>query len=52
MLDLRRLRSDPDAVRAALARRGDDAVADLDRIVELDARQREVTQTETSCERG
>ncbi len=45
MLDLRRLRSDHDAVRAALARRGDDAVAHLDRIVELDARQREVTQT-------
>jgi seryl-tRNA synthetase len=44
MLDLRRLRSEPDAVRAALSRRGDDAVAHLDRIIELDVRQREVAK--------
>lgn len=46
MLDIRRLRSEPDAVKAGLARRGDPAaVGDVDRAVELDARQRElVTQ--------
>jgi len=37
MLDIRRLRTDPDAVRAGLSRRGGDAVAHVDRIVELDA---------------
>ncbi len=41
MLDLRLIRRDPDAVRAALARRGD---ADgLDRVLELDGRWREAT---------
>lgn len=40
MLDIRRLRSEPDAVRAGLSRRGGDAVADVDRILELDAQQR------------
>ncbi len=41
MIDLRRLRTEPDAVRAALARRGIDLGA-LDRIIELDRRQRTV----------
>ncbi|MGI8594871.1 MAG: serine--tRNA ligase [Solirubrobacteraceae bacterium] len=40
MLDLRALRSDPDAARAALARRGADA--GLDRVLELDAHRREL----------
>jgi len=40
VLDLRALRSDPDAARAALARRGADA--GLDRVLELDARRREL----------
>ena len=40
MLDLRRIREDPDAARAALARRG--AAEDLDRLLELDARRREL----------
>src|SRR3954471_2101410 len=40
MLDLKALRRDPDAVRAALARRGDDA--GVDRVLELDARRREI----------
>ena len=40
MLDLRLIRRDPDAVRAALARRGDEA--GLDRVLELDARKREI----------
>ncbi|MCU0314255.1 MAG: serine--tRNA ligase, partial [Solirubrobacteraceae bacterium] len=38
MLDLRRLRSDPEAARAALARRGDDA--GLDGVLRLDERRR------------
>ncbi len=38
MLDLKRLRSDPDSVRAALERRGD--AAGLDRVIELDERRR------------
>jgi seryl-tRNA synthetase len=43
MLDVRRIRAEPDAVRRDLARRGDEsAVADLDRVVELDRRQREL----------
>ncbi|HEV7461310.1 MAG TPA: serine--tRNA ligase [Solirubrobacteraceae bacterium] len=42
MLDLKLIRHDPDAVRAALARRGDEA--GLDRVLELDARWRELTQ--------
>src|SRR5436309_7611742 len=43
MLDLRRLRSEPEAVRAALLRRGDPALSDaLDRVLALDARRREL----------
>ena len=41
MLDLKLLRRDPDAVRASLERRGDDPAL-LDRVLELDARRREV----------
>ena len=41
MLDLKLLRSEPDQVRAALARRG--AADAVDRILELDARVRELT---------
>jgi seryl-tRNA synthetase len=40
MLDIRRIRTEPDAVRAGLSRRGGDAAAHLDRIIELDAQQR------------
>ena len=40
MLDLRRFRTEPDAVRAGLSRRGGDAAASVDRIIELDAQQR------------
>ena len=39
MLDIRRIRSEPDAVKASLARRGIDT-ADVDRVAELDGRQR------------
>ena len=43
MLDLRRIRSEPDAVRAALDRRGDPSIGDaLDRVLALDARRREL----------
>jgi seryl-tRNA synthetase len=42
MLDLRLVRADADAVRAGLARRGGEAAAAVDRLVEADARQREV----------
>src|SRR3954449_880608 len=43
MLDLRRLRSEPEDVRAALLRRGDPSLSDaLDRVLELDARRREI----------
>jgi seryl-tRNA synthetase len=42
VLDLRRIRQEPDAVRAALARRGEDAAAGLDRVIELDVRRREL----------
>ena len=46
MLDLRLIRSEPELVRAALARRGADGP--LDRVLELDARRRElVTQVES-----
>jgi seryl-tRNA synthetase len=45
VLDVRRLRTDLDAVRAALARRGDPSLgALLDDAVALDARQRSLTQ--------
>jgi len=40
VLDLRLIRRDPDGVRAALARRGDGA--GLDRVLELDARRRDI----------
>ncbi len=40
MLDIRRLRTDPDAVRAGLARRGGEAADNVDRIVALDVQQR------------
>ncbi len=43
MLDIRLIRRDPDAVRAALARRGPEAAATVDRVLELDERWREVT---------
>jgi seryl-tRNA synthetase len=44
VLDLRLIRRDPEAVRAALSRRGPQAVERLDRVIELDARWREATQ--------
>ncbi len=40
MLDIRRFRNDPDAVRAGLSRRGGEAAEHVDRILELDAQQR------------
>lgn len=40
MLDLRRIRSEPEAARSALARRG--AAEALDELLELDARRREI----------
>ena len=43
MLDIRLIRRDPDAVRAALARRGSDAAAGVDRVLELDERWRALT---------
>jgi seryl-tRNA synthetase len=44
VIDVRQLRSAPDDVRAALARRGKpDLLQQLDRIIELDRLQREVT---------
>ncbi len=42
MLDLKLIREDPDGVRAALARRGQDAAAGLQAVLELDARRREL----------
>ena len=42
MLDLRLIRRDPDAVRAALARRGDASEALVDRVLELDTRRRDL----------
>ncbi|HJR25724.1 MAG TPA: serine--tRNA ligase [Acidimicrobiales bacterium] len=42
MLDLRLLRADTDAVRAGLSRRGGDAAASVDELLEADARQRAV----------
>jgi len=44
VIDVRLLRTEPDAVRAALARRGDESVlADLDRAAEFDAELRDLT---------
>jgi seryl-tRNA synthetase len=45
VLDLRLIRRNPDAVRAALARRGGDVGARLDRVLDLDARWRSATAT-------
>ena len=42
MLDLRLIRRDPDVVRGALARRGEDIAARVDRVLALDARRREI----------
>ena len=42
MLDIQLIRRDPDAVRAALARRGPEAVATLERVIELDGRWRAI----------
>ncbi len=39
MIDIRALRADPEAVKAAIGRRGEDVTV-LDRVLELDARQR------------
>jgi seryl-tRNA synthetase len=43
VLDLKLIRRDPDAVRAALARRGDAGVETIDRLLAADARWRELT---------
>jgi seryl-tRNA synthetase len=40
VLDLKLIREDPEAVRAALARRGPQAVAGLERVIELEGRRR------------
>ncbi|HTW41143.1 MAG TPA: serine--tRNA ligase [Solirubrobacteraceae bacterium] len=42
MLDLKLIREDPDVVRAALARRGEEAAGGLDTVIELDRRRREL----------
>ncbi|MGH2911765.1 MAG: serine--tRNA ligase [Solirubrobacteraceae bacterium] len=42
MLDLKLIREDPDRVRAALARRGDQAAVGLDAVLELDGQRREL----------
>jgi seryl-tRNA synthetase len=42
VLDLKRIRQDPEGVREALSRRGEDAVGGLDRVIELDGRRREL----------
>ena len=43
MLDIRLIRQDPDGVRTALARRGPEAAAAIDRVLELDERWRKLT---------
>ncbi|HWF53599.1 MAG TPA: serine--tRNA ligase [Solirubrobacteraceae bacterium] len=43
MLDIRLIRSEPDVVRAALARRGPDAAGAIDRVLAADERWRAVT---------
>jgi seryl-tRNA synthetase len=43
VLDIQLIRRDPDAVRAALSRRGPDAAAGVDRLLELDQRWRAAT---------
>jgi seryl-tRNA synthetase len=42
VLDIRLIRRDPDAVRAALARRGESDVGVLDQVLALDVRRREI----------
>jgi seryl-tRNA synthetase len=42
VLDLKLIRQQPDAVRAALARRGEEATSGLERVIALDARRREL----------
>jgi seryl-tRNA synthetase len=42
MLDLRRLRAEPDAIRAALTRRGDASESRVDEVLALDGRRREI----------
>jgi seryl-tRNA synthetase len=42
VLDLKAIREDPDGVRAALARRGEQAAGGLDGVLELDRRRREL----------
>ncbi|HTN24392.1 MAG TPA: serine--tRNA ligase, partial [Solirubrobacteraceae bacterium] len=44
MLDLRLIRREPDAVRAALARRGGDTAERIDAVLDLDRRWRDATQ--------
>jgi seryl-tRNA synthetase len=43
MLDIRLIRSDPDAVRAALSRRGPGTAEQVDAVLDLDGRWRELT---------
>ncbi|MFZ0976911.1 MAG: serine--tRNA ligase, partial [Solirubrobacteraceae bacterium] len=43
MLDIQLIRREPDAVRAALRRRGDAASDAVDRVLELDQRWRAIT---------
>jgi len=43
VIDIRLLRTDPQAVKAAIARRGEDT-SGLDRVVELDAQQRQLAE--------
>jgi seryl-tRNA synthetase len=47
MIDIRRLRADPDGVKAELARKGVD-LAPVDEVIELDRRQRAVTMERDS----
>ncbi len=42
MIDIQQIRREPDAVRAALARRGPDAVETLQRVIDFDARWRSI----------
>ncbi len=42
MLDLRAIREDPEGVRRALSRRGEQAAAGLEQVIELDLRRREL----------
>jgi seryl-tRNA synthetase len=45
VLDLKAIREDPGALRRGLARRSPELAADLDRVLELDRRRRELTAT-------